>query len=190
VQFENLLEEVGYQVDLIPLDAIPTTNFDDYRGILVGNDTGSDGIWGDSGGEQAALLAASGLPTLGIGIGGASFFGLMDLAIGWDNTVIDDGTRVTVVDPDSQVWNAPYNIPIPDDRNLNLFSQRSNVIAANLEAVPSGVQPIASRPDIATRYPIARQGDLYLLWGFSEGPNRMTAEGQRAFINILEFLLP
>ncbi len=188
VQFGNLLAAHGLQVDLLPQDAIPTTNISGYSAIVVGPDTGSNGVWGDPQGTQASRLSDSGLPILGIGQGGYSLFGQFSLPIGFDRGMEVRLSEVAAVDPGGAAWSDPYNIAVPDNQVVSLFEGRNNTVVIIVND-PAGLILIGRRPDEATHYPLVRS-DRFLLWGFSDGPDDMTNEGRQAFINMVALLLP
>jgi serine/threonine protein kinase len=188
--FRSLLQDNGYIVDLMPLDAAPTVDFDPYGLILLGPDTGNEGAWGDAQGDQANVLNQTLLPILGIEEGGASFFGLFDLPLGWENGITGEGTNVTVVDPANPVWAIPHDIDIPDDLILPLYTANSDLVAISGEAPPAELSLIAQHPENPAYYLIARFQDRFLLWGYESDPEEMTPAGQQLFINLVELLLP
>lgn len=188
VQFGNLLAAHGLQVDLLPQDALPTTDLSVYSAILVGPDTGNDSVWGDPQGTQSARLSDSGKPILGIGRGGYSLFGRFGLSIGFDRGNEIRLSEVVAVDPGGLAWSDPYNITVPDNGIASLFEGRNNTIVIIVND-PAGLNLIGRRPDEATHYPIVGT-DRFILWGFSAGPDDMTAVGRQAFINMVALLLP
>ncbi|HEX7976536.1 MAG TPA: protein kinase [Anaerolineales bacterium] len=188
--YQVLLQGNNYLVDPISQDAIASTNFSSYHVIIIGPDTGNRDVWGDPGGSQAGKLIASGLPILGLGEGGYAFFGRAHLPIGFDNGILASGTSVEAVDPGSPVWSTPNKIPLPANRVLALYLDNTPLLAVTVQGQPSGLTLIGRLPGDATHYPIVRQGDKSLLWGYVNGPTSMTAEGQQEFINIVKSLIP
>jgi hypothetical protein len=187
--FQRLLQANGFQVDLVPQDAIPGLDFSPYQAVLIGEDTGKDDVWGDQAGSQAGLVVAKGLPILGMGNGGYAFFGKAGLVIGFPNGVNANGTDITVIDAASPIWTTPFVIPIPENKTLNLYSSASPIIAITGPAPSPDITLIASQPNDPGHYSILRQ-NKYMFWGFSSGPATMTPTGQMAFVNVLRSLLP
>jgi hypothetical protein len=189
--YEELLQANGFEVERLPLDAISSVeDFGEYRAIVLGPDTGNEEVWGDTQGAQVSTLIGTGLPILGLGDGGAAFFRRANLAIGWNNASRGEGTDIVVADPANSGWSTPYQISIPDNRVLTLYSQNSSFVAINVQVPPADVVLIAHTTDNNNQFPIIRQGEDYLLWGFSRGPGDMTTTGQQAFVNILSSLVP
>jgi hypothetical protein len=185
-----MLQSNGYQVDVIPNDAVPITDFSAYQAILIGPDTGSQDIWGDAQGQQADKLIASGLPIVGLGEGGYAFFGRANLNIGYDHGTIVQGTDVEAIDPTNPIWTTPNPVTVPANRILSLYTNARPEAVINAETPGTDIFPIGRLPGQATQYSLIRQGDKYFLWGFSAGPRDMTATGQQVFLNLLDGLLP
>ena len=188
--FRSLLQDNGYVVDLMPLDAAPTVNYDPYEVIILGPDTGNEGAWGDPQGNEANTLNQTLLPILGLEEGGASFFGLFGLPISWQNGITGEGTNITVVDPGNSVWITPHVIDIPDDQILSLYTANSDFVAISGQTPPPELSLIARHPEDPAYYLIARYQDRFLLWGYENDPEEMTPAGQQLFINLVELMLP
>lgn len=188
--FRSLLQDNGYIVDLMPLDAVPTINYTPYKAIILGPDTGTQGTWGDPQGNQANTLNQTTLPILGLEEGGASFFGLFGLPLGWQNAITGEGTSVTVVDPAHAVWVTPRAIPIPEDRIVQLYRGNSDFVAISGQSPPAELSLIGRLPQDPLYYLIARYQTRYILWGYQDDPDEMTPAGQQLFINVVELLVP
>jgi len=65
--FKSFLQAQDYVIELIKIDDIGSTDFNNYRLILIGRDTGTTSTWGDGGGAQALAVQSSGKPIFGIG---------------------------------------------------------------------------------------------------------------------------
>jgi serine/threonine protein kinase len=189
-EFRSLLQDNGYVVDLFPLDAAPTLDFGPYQMIILGPDTGNEGAWGDAQGNQANTLNQSLLPILGLEEGGASFFGLFDLPIGWDNSITGEGTSVQVVDANNPVWTDPHGINIPEDQVIPLYTSNSDFVAISGETLPPELSLIARLPEDPNYHLVARYQERFILWGHENGPDEMTPEGQLLFLNLVDLLLP
>lgn len=189
--FKTLLEANGFTVDLVNQSAILSTNFDKYRLVLIGPDTGSGSDWGDAAGNQAKRINDSGASIIGIGAGGASFMDEIDQPIGWgDSWMNPSGDRnIYVSDPDDNIWSKPFEITVPPSRILALYTNNSAFFAVYLPGPVSGIKPIGRQSDNATHYPIISKGGRYLLWGFNGAPSMMTQTGQRLFVNAANSVL-
>ncbi len=188
--FKALLQNNGYTVDLVKQNAIMSTNFDKYRLVLIGPETGSGFSWGDAGGSQAERIKDSGASIVGIGTGGASFMDQIGQPIGWGDSWTGSGARdIYVHDPDDSVWSKPFEITIPSSRVLTLYTANSPFVAVYLPGPVSGIKPIGRQSDNATHYPIISKDGHYLLWGFNRPPSAMTETGQRLFVNAANSIL-
>jgi hypothetical protein len=188
--YQTLLQDNGYTVDLVPQDAIPSTDFELYQAAILGPDTGSEGDWGDPDGNQANVLNQTGLPILGLEEGGASFFGRFDLPLSGESGINGEGTSILVVDPADSLWSTPNAISIPGDQILPLYNNNSDFVAINGESPPPELTLFARHPDEAAQFLIAGYQERFLFWGFEDGPDDMTDAGRLLFENLVDRLLP
>ena len=194
--FKTLLQSNGYLVDLIHQNNVLSTNFGDYRGILIGPETGSHYTWGDAGGNQANHIASAGPRVLGLGEGGSAFFSILGLDIGWGDGAVGYQATVHVVDPTTGYWTSPNSISIPANRVLTLYSSDSKYVAIYQPASVSGINEIGRTAEGSSYYPIIVQAGKYLLWGYYEGAQKMSSTGKEVFVNVAKnhfmifFLLP
>lgn len=188
-EYQSFLEGNGFAVDRIPLDAISSTDFDPYAALIVGPDTGSEGAWGDEAGEQARALEATGLPILGLGQGGASLFGRLELAIGWPEAEISSGMEIAVVDAAQPFWSNPNPLAVTTGQAVALYAQEAEVVSIDVPEAGANLDLIGQLPDESNRHPLLVQDERYALWGFNRGPADMTPLGQQLLENILDFLI-
>jgi serine/threonine protein kinase len=188
--FRTLLENNGYQVDLIPQDSIPATSFGAYKAILVGHETGNPADWGDSAGVWANNLAMTGKPLLGLGVGGCALFGKLGLLVGHPNEMFITSRDIIALNPSYPVWNTPNPISIPSSQIIPLYTVDTNTVTIYFPTMLMGTEPIGRAVSWPDHYPIILQNDQFLLWGFDPGPAQMTSKGQKVFINILDNLIP
>lgn len=188
--FRTLLEPVGYNVDLVSLSNILTTNFNPYKIILVGYDTGNMANWGDAAGNQANTLALTGKPLLALGEGGYAFLGKLGLLIGNPNGAHGNETEVYAVNPAYEVWSVPNSISIPASQIIKVYDTPSNTVVIYHPAPLMGIEPIGRLVSSPNHYSIIRQTAQFTLWGYDLGPNDMSGKGKRLFINLLEYLIP
>jgi len=190
--YRTLLEAYGFRVDLVAQSALPSTSLSGYDFIVVGPETGNSGTyttnpWGDAGGAQAGAIVGSGKPVVGLGYGGTLYFQAAGLYINWGQSWISSlgDTSVYVVDPADAAWNSPYAVTVPPSRLVPLYSSNSSYVAVYMPSPVSGVVAVGRQSDDTTHYPIIKQNDTNLLWGFNASPATMTAAGQNAFVNAL-----
>jgi hypothetical protein len=184
--YKNLLESNGYHVGLIPQSSILSKNFDSYRAILIGPETGNNYSWGDGGGNQAAHLDSANVRILGLGEGGASFFEVLGLQLGYGHCAGGSATSVYAEDPSSSYWSTPNNITVPGNRMVKIYNANSRYQANYYPDPISGIVGIGRTSSSGSHYPIIRQDSKYLLWGFDSGPSNMTSTGKNVFINVVK----
>jgi len=191
------LELRGFDVTPISLaeagaDADP--NFSQYGIIIIGQDTGD--VTGAAGWQGSTLardrIARAQRYTVGFGIGGAQFFGTLQLDIGYAGGVGGSGRELQAVNPGAGAWTSPNPVPIEADGSVRLYTGNVGgwfARPANL----SGVTLIGRVPlQDGFAYPIAAElpsptapGPCYLLWGHRGPPALMTAAGRALLENLL-----
>ena len=187
--FKSFLQSQGFVVKLIQQSDIGSTNFDYYKAILIGHETGNLYDWGDSGGSQANQIASTGKPVMGIGEGGSSFFSKLGLSIGWGDGWVGSGTDVSVVNPSYPYWNSPHNISIPASNTISLYNSGTGFVAIYQPSPPMGIETIALQSGDANHYMLIMQTSQFFLWGFDGSPSAMTGKGQRVFVNMLSNMI-
>jgi parallel beta-helix repeat protein len=187
--FAQLLEANAILVALVPMDEIVKTDFSAYDAIIVGDDTGNLGQWGDQ--RMVGILAESGKPVLGVGRGGSSFFQVLQLETGWIYGWVNGAAQaLTAVDPGHEVFKSPLPITIPPGgKPLTLYGKPTTAIEIYLPQIPANVDPLGRAVSDAQHYSLTLEEGKFLLWGFSGSPEAMTATGKDLFINALHLLL-
>ncbi|MCD6285594.1 MAG: hypothetical protein J7M39_06755, partial [Anaerolineae bacterium] len=182
-QYKQLLDPNGFDFDIIKVSSILAANFDDYRLILIGPDTGSGSSWGDNAGTQAQKLEDTGIPIVGLGKGGSSFFDELGYPIGWGHGWTGSGRDVYAMDTDDTVWNEPNDVSIPGTHIVQLYNSNSNFVAIYYPNPIAGIIGIGRQSNNATHYQIIEKDVQRILWGFDAGPQAMTATGKEVFVN-------
>jgi hypothetical protein len=181
--FDSLLESYGCSTTLIRLNDLTATPLDSYDLLIVANDTQDISTWNDS--NTVAVIEDSGKPIVGLGEGGYTFFGLLGLSIGSPNGGHSNKNSIEVVDPNSSLFSTPYSIEIPEDRELQLYTETNDVGLYLWPAIPETVTVLAREVNNFPYSSLAMQHNRYLLWGFTESPQMMTEIGQTLFINVV-----
>ena len=180
--FQSLLTAYGCSTTLVSLDEIPATELDSYDLIIAGTDTGNLSHWGDI--ESVSAIESSGKPIVGLGEGGYAFFGQLGLSIGWPNGMHGRDNSIEVIDPNSSLFGTPYPIDVPEDLVLQLYTE-SDYVTLYLYPVPETVTVLGGEVNSFGYYPLAREHNRYLFWGFAGSPESMTEVGKRLFINLV-----
>lgn len=185
--FEDLLEDNGITVDLVPKANAEAWGYSGYGVIIIGSDTAYGYDWG----PESTILAinAAGKPILGLGYGGSSFFQELGLYINWGHSATGFATSAYVLYPEHQIFNFPNTISIPASRVIQLYS---TAVPTLFEYVPSpqpGVNPLAQGVGYISYYLILQEDARYVLWGFTASPAYMTQTGRELFVNIITWML-
>ena len=188
--FKSELLPQGYQVNLIMHGNVLSTNFNAYKLIMIGHETGNGANWGDPAGDQANHIASFGKPILGLGEGGYAYFGRLSLLIGYGNGAHGSEKDIIVVDSSSPIWNTPNNINIPGDSKIALYNSNSGYVAIYYPTMLMGTQPIGRHVGSPDHYPLITQIGPFFLWGFDDGPTAMSNKGRKVFENVLDYLIP
>jgi len=181
--FDSLLKDYGCSTTLIRLTEVTATPLDSYDLIVVANDTQYVEALSDP--NTVAAIEDSGKPIVGLGDGGYDFFGLLGLWIGNPNGGHGSKNSIEVVDLNSSLFSTPYSIEIPEDRTLQLYIETNHVGLYLWPTIPESVIVLGKEVDSVNYFPLAAEFDRYLLWGFTESPQKMTEVGKRLFINVV-----
>jgi Mg-chelatase subunit ChlD len=183
MSYEDLLEAHGMAVDLLPMSVVSDTGvFNPYQLIVVGPDTGSQSSW--DGGAGVNNIAESRKPIIGLGEGGYALFGRLYLDIGYPHGWHGQQNRIYIVNPAHPVFDTPYEIPMPRDQILTIYTSTTHV-GIQVPKPPGDVTLLGREPDDPGQdhYPLVQQTARYLLWGFGRAPSDMTETGRRVFVN-------
>lgn len=181
--FDSLLEAYGCSTTLIRLNDVPTMLLDSYDLLIVADDTQYEDALSDP--NIVAAIEDSNKPIIGLGDGGYDFFGLLGLSIGSPNGGHGSKNSIEVVDPNSSLYSMPYSIEIPQDRSLQLYTETDHVGLYLWPTIPQSVTVFGKEVDSVNYFPLAAEYNRYLLWGFTESPQKMTAVGKTLFINVV-----
>jgi subtilisin family serine protease len=181
--YQALLTSYGCHTTLIPSNEVATTGFDAYDLIIAGTDTGYLTTWTDE--QNVAAVENSGKPIVGLGNGGYWYFGQLGLSIGNPYGGYSRQTSIEVDDPNNSLYRTPYVIDIPQDRALRLYSETQHIGIYLWPTIPETVTVLGRKADENGYYPLVMEHNRYLLWGFTELPQKMTEIGKTLFINVV-----
>jgi len=199
LQFETLLESHGYMITLIEMDSITVTDFSLYDLTIVDSKIGSEDNWGAS--SQVTQIMSADKPILGLGFGGARFFGENLLAIGWNNgePFLDTtstsflNTDVSVDDIKIHLTDTLFYQPNPvtrtDDSLIEVYNYTAVIVIEPPAPAPDSMVYYGRQPNYDSRFTLIQEGERYFLWGFTNGPNAMTTNGQVFFLNVVDYLI-
>ncbi|HRW04835.1 MAG TPA: VWA domain-containing protein [Caldilineaceae bacterium] len=186
----RLLEAHDWLVDRVHLRAVPTIDLRNYALLIIGPETGERGDFHAP--DVAGLLLQYPLPVLGMGEGGAAFFELADLRIGWSNTWYSTNNEIFAVAPSSRYWQLPYAIDLGATAPLvKLYPGPLTELGVYVPEPGGSLELIAREVKDQHHYPVIRENRRersFLLWGYNAGPSAMTKSGQALFVNVAQSL--
>ncbi len=186
-EVKNLLDANGFSTALLTVAESETEDFSNYSMIIIGDDTGSLADWGTP--AAVAHINGSGLPILGISEGGYAFFGKLGLAIGYHQGWHGPADSVYVMNPASSIYTTPNAITVPVNRILKLYANAVNKVAIYFPSIPSNVEAIGRETESSDHYPLVRQDNRYMLWGYGAPMSSFTPVGTSLFINAVTYNL-
>jgi hypothetical protein len=181
--FDFLLETYGCSTTLFKLNDVPVTSLDSYDLIIVADDTQYETTWSDP--NSIAVIENSTKPIIGLGDGGYDFFGLLGLSIGNPYGGHSSNNSIEVVDPNCSLFSTPYSIEIPQDRALQLYTETKSIGIYLWPTVPETVTGFGHEVNDVGYFPLVAEHNRYMLWGFTESPQKMTETGKKLFINVV-----
>jgi hypothetical protein len=180
--FQSLLVGYGCSTALVELTQAPATALEGYDLIIVGNDTDDAADWNDP--QFAAAIEGAGKPIVGMGESGYDFFGMLGLSIGRPNGMHGQSNSTTVIDPNHPLFIMPYKIEIPEDRTLRLYTESNNA-TIHFQMLPDIVTVLGEEPANPGYSSLILEQNRYLLWGFTESPQKMSDLGKILFVNVV-----
>jgi hypothetical protein len=210
--FKALLEKAGFAVDLVSARDAARHSFKPYAAVLIGPDTrtgwgdggrpgtrpgfGGQGRFDRRGGRDggregrgrpaeapADPISRSGKPVLGLGEGGAAYFGRLGLPIGMRSVWHGRQTSVLPVGPEkSPVWSG-LKAAHKEGKPFEVYRETGHV-GVHVAGKAAGLEPIGREVKSETHFPLVQAQGRYVLWGFQAGPGKMTAGGKELFIAV------
>lgn len=184
-QWAMLLNPYAYQVDLFDTTEIMSIIYEDYKLVIIGENSGSMDKWTTM--MKVEKIATSNKPIMGLGDGGYAFFGRLGLPFGYPNGLTGNGYSVFVPDPGHTIFNNPYPLPIPEDSILQVYTNPVPFIAF---PTLSGIQmeKFARAGSSGGNYILARENYSLFSWGFDASPNLLTNSGKELFLNVVNYI--
>ena len=188
--FVQFLENGRFSVQLVQLAKVATTDFDKYRLIVVGNDTGDMGNWGTP--QAVAAIVKSGRPVIGLGEGGYAFFGKVIPEIGYPHGAHDErDTSIFVMNRNHTIFNKPYRITIPFTGIISLYEEPTSSVSIYLKPVPRDVVVLGRHTASEDHYTLVEGGKkVAFFWGFNGSPALMSKTGKPLFLNVVQYMRP
>lgn len=188
MSYQALLGGAGIRLDLIHTSNLFSVSFDRYSSVIIGPETGNEKLWGDPALLQANHIMESDRAVLGLGWGGSSFLGAVDLDIGWSRGTTSLATSMLAVDLGHPFWLGPNPIPVPPDRIVQISAAETLSIAIDAPTPPAYLTLVGREPSNPDRYPLVGQYEKYWLWGFNGRPADNTGVGRQLFLNVVHNL--
>jgi hypothetical protein len=183
--YQGLLNGAGIRADLVQMSELRNVDLGRYSAVVVGPETGDGELWGDPSLSLANHITAWKLPVIGLGTGGSSFFGAIDLDLAWRQGMVGPATGALVIDPGHPFWQQPTNLPVASGGSVQLYTSESPAIAIQHPDPPSYLALVARANGSPQQYLVIGQYGRFWLWGFDHGPATMTTTGRDLFVNLV-----
>ncbi|MBX2998907.1 MAG: hypothetical protein KF893_10390 [Caldilineaceae bacterium] len=191
LQFKRLLEAYGSNVRLIRKDETAKHDFSQYDLVIVSSSTGYLDTWGTV--EEITQIARS-PRILGLGEGGNALFGQMKLDIGDPYGVGDTTTGLVEMTSQNLIFKkTPHWFAAFNQRALPVYAETNQptIHAVTFSRITSAMVSlafVATFQNPTEMAVIVNQG-CRTIWGFNDGPDKMTAAGRALFANTVFFAL-
>lgn len=186
-QFQTLLNANGYNVTLVTMSNFGSINFSQFSLVIISSDSASSEPWGGFGSPVPSSIVVSGVPVLGIGVGGAMFFDTVGAnSIGWGQSASVAPVNTVFPFSTSGIWSSPYALPAgaqivaSPSGAVELYYPGGAVL--NSATILQGEDPI--HPNYFSIATFQVSGPIYGLWGFTGLPKDYTVGGQQLFVNL------
>ncbi|MFO7634989.1 MAG: S8 family serine peptidase, partial [Caldilinea sp.] len=179
-EVKELLQANGIGVDLVRVNGVPAVPMQRYNLVIVGPETGYLDKWGTEAAFSHILRGER--PVLGLGEGGYAFFGRLKLNIGWANGAHSKGKSILYSSAGDPIWTYAYE-GILAEKLLQLYQEDGNRVDIFLGSQPTNVQVFGLNDQDGRYANLAMENGFWMLWGFDDGPSRMTETGKRLFVN-------
>jgi hypothetical protein len=187
--FQEFLEMNGYAVSRIQLCDVPDYDLTMYDLLIIGQDTGDYGHWGND--ASVGLIRSLGLPILGLFYGGGALFNEIGLELSSMNTATNDDPgldTVFVPTPFHAVFEGPRPIDVDAQGQVTLYDEPTPAIALYMPVLTVDVVGLGIIPDDIDYSVLGLEGNAFL-WGFKWSPFDMTDAGKDLFLNVIDYLL-
>jgi hypothetical protein len=190
LDFKDYYDANGYDIELIAMDEIASHDLAAYDLLVAGQDTGNFFSWGNP--DDVAAVIESKKPVIGIGRGGSCLFEEMNLTITWGGCAIAmyDTDRSVVVDETHAVFNTPYPIEIPPDKELPLYTTPPSEAMIFYYKGSPGPEILTDWFHDQGEYSLLTREGKYVLWGHNgAAPGNLNDDGKHLFLNVMHFLI-
>ena len=178
--FKKLLDDDRLPTDLVPVAELGKADLKAYTLVLIGSDTGRAAA------EAAKALEDLKKPTLALGEGGYSYLGALRLAIGAPHGWHGTRTSLSACGASTEKFWTSCQVKLPEGKALAVY-KASGHVGIHLPSPPEDVALLGREANDATHYVLVRQGPRHVLWGFTAGPDQMTAEGKQLFVHTCRY---
>ena len=178
-EVEHLLEGNGIGVDLAPMNSVVGIDLQRYSLIIIAPETGYLEKWGTD--AIVRRIVSSEVPVLGLGEGGYAFFGQLKLAIGWPNGAHGNGKAISIGLTGDPIWDYPYEGLLRQEKVLQLYKEDSKRVDILID--DQNLQVFGYNDQDGKYANLVMLSNWWMLWGFQDGPSKMTDLGQRSFVN-------
>jgi hypothetical protein len=190
LEYKALMEANNCAVTLIDKSAAATTDYSNYKLIVIDHNT--DGVnapqpWTAA---EAAAIKAPAKPMLLIGAGGLRFATQNGNTVNWLQTAQYNEGSITVTDPASTIFSRPKTIAVdPNTKKVTLYTAANLMASMYVPTITLANVSIIGRNSLNHSYaPIQYESNRYGFFEFYSGVSQMTPAGQDFMVNYTYYI--
>ena len=202
-EYKRMIDELQDPIDwntvlVMPVEELDWRDMSAFDLIIVGYDTGTDAFdWGANQPVRAQVIGGSGVPVMGIGLGGAICLMLIDEEFAQLTGFAEFQDHLWVEDAGAAIFNDPYPVPGAELGYIVFHTNPVMTLAFEIAAEPPpGMVLYASTDKGNGQYTLLEHIENVglgvrhrFLWGFhNASPDALTTQGEDSFANAVIML--
>jgi len=191
LDLESAVTSRGFEMNYITPGLVAGTDFSTADVIIIADNTLNPGKTGWMDPQDAVHIRASGRPILGMGLGGAYFFGALGLPFMHNNNFgTTTAYQIIADDPTASYYSSPFMLTHPLPNPLGIYGTSSTVAGYVKSGSPDrSLNWIAHLVASPSNYPVMTEqnkGQCFIYWGFtySNTASSLTTDAANLFANL------
>jgi len=158
LQYQSFLTANSYDVDLIPINDIPTTSFLNYDLIIIDPLSGAFSSWGNT--TSVNAIKSANKPIIGLSTGGYGFFGELGLFIGYPNGATGSGDSLYIPVTPLSLYQNPNSF---SNGTVQLYTTSTTIRSIFNASAHENVTVLATESEGSLYSPLIQEGNDYIL---------------------------
>jgi hypothetical protein len=183
--FESLLKDNGYEVTVLPSEAMKANLVDQTR-LLILTHSFMPPI-DDSFTGFLLALKKSKLPVIALSDSARTVLRQLELSVG-QNLMMVSEVRAIPSNPLHTAFQKPRPVQTVSNEVV-LYDKIQSGYAVSVPSIPAYLKPLVQTAGRPNFYPILLEDNRFLFWGFSGSPEVMSEQGRALFLNLVNYLI-